>query len=640
MSPLLGTATLFAAALAIFSCGESKNDSSGSPAGTGGGGGGGGAAGSGGQRVDLPPGEYTIFSGGTVRTVDESDTVAEAVVVRNGVITYVGTEAGAELHAPSDAAVIDLAGATLLPGFIDAHGHFPGSGLSVYYADLNSPPLGTIDNMGELQAALTAKVADTPEGSWIAGTGYDDTLLAERRHPTRADLDAVSTVHPIYISHISGHLAVANSKALEIAGIDATTVSPDGGVIQIDPDTQEPNGILEETAQDAVQALAMTPTVPQSIEITKAAVAEYASKGVTTAQSGLTTAMIFNGLKVIAGGSLISLRLVIWPDWELGKSILDGETDVANFDPERVTIGAIKLVADGSIQGYTGYLSEPYHVQRAGEADANYRGYPRLSAETLAARIARVHNAGRQVAIHGNGDASIDDILDGLEAAQAATPRPDARPIIIHSQMARDDQLDRMAAVGATPSFFQLHTYYWGERHREIFLGPTRANRISPTRSALDRGLRISVHADTPVVPMDPLRLMWAAINRTTYGGDKLGADESLAPAEALRAITADAAWQIFQEDHRGAIKPGLVADLVVLSGDPVEEFNTVLDLEVLQTFVGGESVYKKGETTAAQTSASASTSASAFAPRTGGPSVKNTSPASFSFSFGPHRCE
>jgi predicted amidohydrolase YtcJ len=597
MSPLLSKACLFATTVALFSCGETKTgspNSAGGDAGSGGTASAGtaGTAGTSDTSADLPEGDYTVFSGGTVRTVDDSNTVAEAVVVRDGVISFVGTAADAQYQAPSDATLIDLAGGTLVPGFIDAHGHFPGSGLNLYYADLNSPPIGAINNIAELQAALSAKVTSTPEGDWIVGTGYDDTLLAERRHPTRRDLDVVSTTHPIYITHISGHLAVVNSKALEIADIDATTVAPDGGVIRLDAGSGEPDGVLEETAQELVQPLAMTPTVLQSLEITKAAVAEYIRKGVTTAQSGLTTSLIFNGLRAIAGGNTISLRLVVWPDWELGESILDGDTDVSGLDPAKITIGAIKLVADGSIQGYTGYLSEPYHVARDG--DASYRGYPRLEREVLAARVARIHDAGRQMAIHGNGDAAIDDILWALEAAQTANPRPDTRPIIIHAQMARDDQLDRMSAVGATPSFFQLHTYYWGDRHRDIFLGPTRASRISPTRSALDRGLRISVHADTPVVPMEPLRLLWAAINRTTYGGDKLGAGESLKPAEALRAITADAAWQIFQEDHRGSIQPGLAADFVILSGDPVAQADTVLDLEVLQTFVGGESVYKK----------------------------------------------
>lgn len=625
MTPFLGKAPLFlAATLTIFGCSEKRSEPGNS---TGGGGGAGGSGGTAGSPGDLPPGEYTLFSGGTIRTVDDTNTVAEAIVVRDGVITYVGTEADARLQAPSDATVIDVAGGTLLPGFIDAHGHFPGSGLTLLYADLNSPPIGTIKNMAELQAALAAKVADTPEGDWVAGTGYDDTLLAERRHPTRADLDAVSTTHPIYIVHVSAHLAVANSKALELAGINASTVAaltPEGGVIRIDPDTQEPNGILEETAQELVQPLAMTPNPGEALEITKAAVAEYASQGVTTAQSGLTTPVIFDGIRLIAGTDFVPLRLVIWPDWELGESILNGEVDVSNYDPEQVTIGAIKLVADGSIQGYTGYLSEPYHVAR--DSDADYRGYPRLSAAALAERIARVHNAERQVAIHGNGDAAIDDILAGLEAAQAAEPRADARPIILHAQMARDDQLDRMAAVGATPSFFQAHTYYWGDRHRDIFLGPTRANRISPTRSALSRGLRLSVHADTPVVPMQPMRLLWSAINRTTFGGDKLGANESLTPAEALRAITADAAWQIFKENHRGSIKEGLVADLVILSGDPVEDAESILDLEVLETFVGGESVYKKGEV-----SSWSASFADAHA---------HTHCADAAFSFVPHRCE
>jgi hypothetical protein len=252
----------------------------------------------------------------------------------------------------------------------------------------------------------------------------------------------------------------------------------------------------------------------------------------------------------------------------------------------------VKLIADGSIQGYTAYLREPYFVPPA--ADPAERGYPRYPKQELAERIATYRAAGLQVAVHGNGDAAIDDILDALEAAQRGDPQLDARPIIIHAQMTRPDQLDRMKQLRAIPSFFVLHTYYWGDRHRERFLGPERAARISPTHTAQQKGVRFTLHCDTPVVPMEPLRLVWAAVNRRTTSGQELGPEERIDVNSALRAVTIDAAFQHFEEDLKGSLEPGKLADLVILGRSPLaipEE--EIADVPVLETIIGGKSVFR-----------------------------------------------
>jgi hypothetical protein len=211
--------------------------------------------------------------------------------------------------------------------------------------------------------------------------------------------------------------------------------------------------------------------------------------------------------------------------------------------------------------------------------------------------VTRYHEAGWQVAVHGNGDAAIDDILDAFEEARRAEPRPDARPVIVHAQTARDDQLDRMRELGAIPSFFVLHTFYWGDRHREIFLGPGRAARISPLASARARGLPFTIHCDTPVVPMEPLRLVWSAVNRITTSGAVLGTAERIEPMQALRAVTIDAAYQHFEEETKGSLEPGKLADLVILDRSPLEDPATIDRIRVLETIVGGRSVYRaKGE--------------------------------------------
>jgi predicted amidohydrolase YtcJ len=276
---------------------------------------------------------------------------------------------------------------------------------------------------------------------------------------------------------------------------------------------------------------------------------------------------------------------------ELADEMLDDGSTFESFDDEWVRVGAVKLIADGSIQGYTGYLSEPYFVPPGDDPD--YRGYPRIPRDELIERVKRYHAAGLQIAVHGNGDASIDDILDAFEIAQREHPRVDSRHIVIHAQMARDDQLDRMKDLGVIPSFFSLHTYYWGDRHRDLFMGPERAARMSPAGSAVRKGLRFTIHADNPVVPMEPLRIVWSAVNRLSSSGARIGDAERIGVMEALRAVTIDAAYQHFEEEIKGSIEPGKLADLVILSESPFDQPERIDEIRVLETIVGGETVFR-----------------------------------------------
>ncbi len=533
-----------------------------------------------------------VFLGGVVLTMNSDQPIAEAVAIERDRIVAVGNRADVESHIQAGAQVHDLEGRTLLPGFIDAHGHFPASGLRVIGVDVNSPPIGTTRTISALTVALQAKAAETDAGEWIFGFGYDDTLLAEKRHPTREDLDAASSDHPIFVMHVSGHMAVANSLALELAGIDENTPDPDGGVIVKDPKTGRLTGLLEENAAKPLQVIATDFSVWDFIAMVENAAAEYASVGVTTAQSGGVNLQIAQGLKWASRLGMVPFRLELWPLFdELGPKLLDGSVDRASLSGDRVRIGAIKIIADGSIQGFTGYLSEPYHVPFHG--DPSYRGYPRVSRDDLVDAVSKYHEAGFQLAIHGNGDASIDDIIHAVGEAQRKHPREDARTIVIHSQMAREDQLDDMKRLGMTPSFFAAHTYYWGDRHWSTFMGPDRAARMSPTKSALDRDLRFSVHLDTPVTPMIPVLAVWSAVNRISTGGRVIGEEQRIDPMQALRAVTIDAAWQIFREEELGSIEVGKLADLVVLAGNPLEQPDAIRDLEVEQTFVGGVTIYQ-----------------------------------------------
>jgi len=537
-----------------------------------------------------PPAGKTVYRGGSVITLDAEGRVVEALGVEGDRIGAVGSEAEVRQWAGDGARVVELDGRSLLPGFIDAHGHYPGAGVYARAADLNAPPIGSVRDLDDLVARLREQAAQKEPGQWVIGMSYDDTLLAEGRHPTREDLDRVSTEHPIGVVHVSGHLAAVNGRGLEQLGIARDSADPEGGRIRRGPDGA-PSGVLEETAMEPLMAHVMQPGLRGSLAIVDEANRRYLAAGVTTAQVGYATEELA-GLVWLSRLGRIPLRLVVWPGVEWMDAVLSGQASLPRTNPLWVRFGAVKLVSDGSIQAYTAYLREPYFVPPGDDPTA--RGYPRYPKEELRARVASYRDAGLQVAIHANGDAAIDDALDALEAAQAGDPELDARPVIIHAQMTRPDQLERMKRLRVIPSFFVLHTYYWGDRHRERFLGPERAARISPTHTAQQTGVRFSLHCDTPVVPMEPLRVVWAAVNRRTTSGQELGREERIDVTSALRAVTIDAAFQHFEEDLKGSLEPGKLADLVILGRSPLAEPpESLASIPVLETVVGGESAWR-----------------------------------------------
>ena len=537
---------------------------------------------------------HELYVNGVVITMDASNTVAGAVLVRAGQIEAVGSSEDLVSRIDDDTVVVDLRGRALMPGFIDAHGHFPGSGQTVFSVDLNSPPIGRVTDMEGLLGSLSAFAMQRRDG-WVVGHGYDDTLLAEKRHPTRDDLDRISTSRPVAIVHVSGHLAVVNTVGLDILGIDESTPDPLGGVIVRDPlsaDGRRPNGVLEETAARAVWKYTLDLGVMDGLRMTTQAAAEYLSVGVTTASAGGMPTSVAKLLGLLSRLNQFPQRVALFPLFEeVGEALLSEELTLDAFAAGKVSVPRVKIIADGSIQGYTGYLSEPYYAPFKG--DPLYRGYPSVPREELLRQVSGLYERRIQVAIHCNGDASIDDGLDAIEAAMKAHPWPDARPLIIHAQMTRLDQIERMAALGVTPSFFSAHTYYWGDRHAAIFMGPGRAANMSPARWALEAGVRFSSHLDTPVTPMLPLQAVWSQISRESTAGVVIGPEQRIDRTSALRAVTIDAAWQVFMDDKIGSIEPGKRADLVVLSDNPLTA-GDVRSIKVDRTVIDGATVYSR----------------------------------------------
>ncbi|MCH1446298.1 MAG: amidohydrolase [Luminiphilus sp.] len=537
---------------------------------------------------------HQVFIGGEVLTMDPDSKIAEAVSVRDGVIDQVGSTVEILALVTEDTDVVDLSGRTLVPGFVDAHGHFPGSGQTAFTVDLNSPPIGDTESIPELLDKLRAFGEKRTDG-WLIGSNYDDTLLAEKRHPTRNDLDLVSATRPIAVVHVSGHLMVVNSAALAELHIDETTPDPEGGHIVRDlssADQRRPNGILEETATHHARDKTLDLSVSDAWQMTKLATAEYLQYGVTTASAGGMPTAIASLLGPMSNYNQMPLRVALFPFFdEVGAGLLAGEITLDDFASGRVRVPRVKIIADGSIQGFTGYLSQPYH--RSHKGDADYRGYPAVPRDALFEQVAGLYRQRIQVAIHGNGDASIEDALDAIEAAAAKYPWPEARPLIIHAQMTRKDQIARMAALGVTPSFFSAHTFFWGDRHAGIFMGPERAANMSPAKWAQEAGVRFSSHMDTPVTPMRPLQAVWSPVERKTKTGVVLGPDQRIDRMTALRAVTIDAAWQVFMDDQVGSIEPGKLADLVVLSGSPLTAPD-LRDLLVDMTVIEGVTHFER----------------------------------------------
>ena len=569
------------------------------------------------------PPALQAFINANVLTMNGANDKAQAVLVERGNIIAVGStpEISARVqthHSRDDVVVHDLLGKTLMPGIIDAHSHFPGSGVTELAADLNAPPIGEIKSIEQMIGLLRKFDQEMEKGEWLFGLGYDDTQMLEGRHPMRQELDAVSTDRPIFILHISGHMGVANTKAFELLDVPIihrnTSLSKASDIGDVDNVHAEQasaqtshsaekgehvrnrsgqlTGLILESAVFPFLAAATDFSVPEIYQVVKAASEEYAAQGVTTVQNGAADKRYIVGLNWAVKLGLIPQRVVVWP---MQDAMEEGALKALREQNRPLfEVGATKLIADGSIQGYTAYLSKPYHVAPKG-VDGDYYGKPLISRESLHDSVLQYFSTEQQVAIHANGDASIDDVLFAVEQGVNAYPDYDHRTILIHAQMARPDQLEKMKSLGISPSFFSAHTYYWGDRHRRIFMGRDRANAMSPAQTASQLGLRFSIHLDTPVVPMQPMRLLWSAVHRKSSNGKVIGLRERLSRTQALRAITIDAAYQIFKEEQLGSIEIGKLADLVVLSKDPTQEQTDLLSVQVLSTYVGGLSVYQRG---------------------------------------------
>ncbi len=555
-------------------------------------------------RSPLEPAD-TIFWGGSIVTMESEKPEAQAIAIKEGRILAIGNKREIKRRRGPQTHVLDLKGKALLPGFIDAHGHLSLMAQVVALCNIASPPVGPVNDFSDLKRELVAYAErnSIPPGSWVVGFGYDDSLLAEGRHPTRTDLDAMLPDHPVALIHVSAHLATLNSAALAASKITASMPNPPGGVIRRQPSSEEPDGVLEESAMMIALSRLPQPSDEQQLALLDLAQREYAENGITTAQDGFTQPRDLKLLQKANAEHRLIMDVVAYPGWPFAKGMI-GDRPVGVYD-QRLKIGGVKLVLDGSPQGKTAYLTQPYHVPPPGQ-DEGYRGYPAMSDEKVDQWVDTFFSQNWQVLAHCNGDAAAEQLINAVEKGAAKYGLENRRTVMIHAQTVRDDQLDRMADSSIMPSFFSAHAFYWGDWHRDSVLGPERAKRISPARSTIDRGMPFTIHNDSPVVPPDMMRLISAAVNRRTRSGQVLGEEQRLKVGEALRAVTLDAAFQNFEEADKGSLKAGKLANLVVLSSDPRRiKPGELEDILVEETWIEGARVYSRSDSEAELSGAS-----------------------------------
>ena len=520
----------------------------------------------------------TLYLNGPIYPLGSPHPVS-ALLVEDGKIAALGPDALFAVGAKT----VDLQGRALLPAFLDAHGHLAASANSLLQV-----PLGTASCFDDIAQAISDFIRreHVAPGQWVLAQGYDHNQLAEGAHPTLALLDRAAPHNPVAVQHSSGHMGVFNSLALAALHITPGTPDPEGG--HIGRADGALTGYLEENA--FVQALQQVP-MPDPQDLLAAfrrAQKNYAAHGISTVQEGMFAAQLIPLYQALLDSGALELDVVGYPgaaDFEAAAAAFPHS--VRQYD-RRFKLGGLKMFLDGSPQGRTAWLRSPYQ----GEAD--YRGYPTMTDSAVEDVLRRALALGVQPLAHCNGDRAVQQYLDAGARVEKDSPRLAAlRPVIIHAQLMGADQLPQAKALGFAPSFFVAHVYHWGDVHWNNF-GPMRASAISPAGSALALGLPFTFHQDAPVIPPDMLETVWCAAERMTRSGRVLGPEQRIPVYDALRAVTANAAWQYFEEDSKGTLAPGKRADLVILDRDPLATPPERLrEVQVLATVKDGQTIYE-----------------------------------------------
>lgn len=516
--------------------------------------------------------ECILYTGGTIYTMEPGVSTAEAVLVQNGRIQAVGKKADLEARAQK---TVCLEGKTMMPAFLDSHSHLMGVANGMLQVDLSEAV-----SFAEVKACIEAFIRNNqvPKGKWVLAKGINHGILQEKKLPSKAFLDGITAEHPLVVQHTTGHSGVFNSMGLAELGITAQTPDPKGGHIDFD------TGLLEENA--FIQSMERFP-LPTGAELAMAiekAQQLYGANGITTVQEGMFVEQIREIYAMLYEQNRLWLDVVAYVDLKNSPECIDAFPACKGKYDRHLKVGGYKVLLDGSPQSKTAWVTQPY-------ADGT-KGYPMLSDEELELLVERAVREQQQLLMHANGDAAIDQYLRVYEKVTKKWG-PGIRPVLIHGQIMRYDQVEEMARLGITPSFFLAHVYHWGDVHMEN-LGMERARRISPARDALEHQIPFTLHQDAPVILPNMMETVWCAVNRKTKNGRTLGGEQKLSVYEALQAITVHAARQYGEEREKGTISPGKRADLVILDKDPMAVApEEIRNIQVLMTIKDGKTIYQ-----------------------------------------------
>ncbi|MGI6211417.1 MAG: amidohydrolase [Anaerovoracaceae bacterium] len=533
-----------------------------------------------------------LYFNGPILTMNDRMPQAETVLEDHGRILFAGKKDDAERMAGGFAEHIDLNGRTLMPAFLDAHSHITDAAGSIRTADLRDA--GSFDEILSIMKEYAAKQDSTERGDFLIGQGYDHNNLKEGRHPDKTILDDAFPDVPVVLFHVSLHMCTVNSRMLERIGIDDSSKNPEGGVIGRLEETDEPNGYFEETAMLPVYRVAMKTMMPDLKDLQQAQLL-YLENGILTAQNGAGNKVNIALLRKAAEQGRLIPDVVAYPCFAAGSDphrMFRENEDYTGPYNGRFRIGGYKVILDGSPQGRSAWMSEPY------ENSGDFRSYGRMTDEELQACVDLAYREARQILAHCNGDAASEQFLNACERAEKKYPgrSREIRPVMIHCQTVRDDQLDRMAELGMIASIFVDHVYYWGDVHLKNF-GEKRGNHISPVRAALDRGIPVNFHTDCPVIRPNLFQTVWTAVNRITKSGCLLGQDQRVSVPEALHAVTTGAAYLYGEEKEKGSLEAGKRADFILADKNPLETDPMKLrEIRVTECIREGQTVWTRSE--------------------------------------------
>ena len=519
-----------------------------------------------------------IFYHGDFMTLE--DTNPEAILIENSMISKIGTEKEILQLKDKNTEVINLEGKTLMPSFMDSHSHFMAVANNFLQVSLKD-----CESFIQIQEKLLnfKKENKIEDGKWILANGYDHNVLKENQHITKKEIDHILPNNPVIIQHQSGHSGVLNSMGLEKLGITSFTISPEGG--KIEKEKGELTGYLEENMFIETLRKIPMPGINELLEGVKKAQEKYASYGITTIQEGYMTKELIPIYQELVQKESLFLDVISYINPKERTEIEEKFNKNQKQYYRHFKVGGLKIFLDGSPQARTAWMRTPYID------DENYFGYSTMSDKQVKEALTLAYKENLQILAHCNGDMAAQQYINCIKDIEGNIEK--LRPVLIHGQLLGIDQLKEIKKLGIIPSYFISHIYYWGDIHIKNF-GIERADKISPAGSSIKNNIIFTFHQDSPVIEPNMLETIWCAVNRKTKNGILLGKEEKIEVINAIKAVTINAAYQYSEENEKGSIKEGKLADLIILDKNPIKvEKEKIKEIKILETIKEGKTIYK-----------------------------------------------